>query len=240
LQDRDPLNLCKIIAPYLAKLENRVIPLSAGAPVSSVDHHQHVHSLKAVAVLRMMRQLASAYSIMRIDKVAALIPFMSFSEVEAVLSDAVKFGYVDIQIDHRSSTLHFNGAQLRNDSMANHLSTVVVRLAGVMTLIKPTELLQKQAERRRVTAKAVHATASQLNQELLARKVLIERRKQAREREREEAERKEEEKRRAEQVRGLLASSGRVPQNLRVGGFVPGSKLCAGSEAEVAINLRTL
>jgi translation initiation factor 3 subunit A len=200
MQDRDPLNLCKTIAPYLAKLEKQVVQLSAGAPVRIVDHDQHVFALKAVAVLKMMRQLASAYSIMRIDKAAALIPFMSFSEVEAVLADAVKYGYVDIQIDHRSSTLHFNGAQLRNDSMANHLSTIVVRLAGAMTLIKPGELQEKQAERRRETAKAVRATASQLNEELLARKVLIERRKEAREREREEAEREEEEKRRKEQV----------------------------------------
>ena len=50
-------------------------------------------------------------------------------------------------------------------------------------------------------------SAGKLNEELLARKVLIERRKEAHEREREEAEREEEAKRRAEQVRVLLSFS---------------------------------
>lgn len=49
---------------------------------------------------------------------------MSFPEVEAVLADAIKFGYVQVQIDHRMGTLHFGGANLRNEGMAGHLSNI--------------------------------------------------------------------------------------------------------------------
>jgi translation initiation factor 3 subunit A len=200
VQEHDPLNLCKTVAPYLASLENRCVALSASAPVATIDHHQHLAHLKSVAVLKMMRQLAGAYSVMRMDAVAALIPFMTFSEVETVLSDAVKFGYVQVRIDHRTSTLHFEGAQLRNDRMANHLSTIAARLAGGVSLMRPAQVAEAAAARRATTAARVRATASTLNEELLARKVLIERRKEANERAREEAEREEEDKRRAEQV----------------------------------------
>jgi hypothetical protein len=56
--------------------------------------------------------------------VAVQVPFMSFPEVEAVLADAIKFGYVQVQIDHRMGTLHFGGANLRNEGMAGHLSNI--------------------------------------------------------------------------------------------------------------------
>jgi hypothetical protein len=98
LQDRDPLNLCKAVAPHLAALEGQVVSLSPGAPVAKIDHGQHLQTLKCVAVLKMMRQLAGAYSVMRVDAVAALVPFMPFSEVETVLADAVKFGFVQVRV----------------------------------------------------------------------------------------------------------------------------------------------
>ena len=96
MQDHDPLNLCKNIAPHLAALEDSTVKLSPAAPVATIDHGQHLEQLKCVAVLKMMRQLASAYSVMRVDAAAKLVPFMPFSEVETVLADAVKFGFVQV------------------------------------------------------------------------------------------------------------------------------------------------
>jgi hypothetical protein len=115
-------------------------------------------------------------------------------------------GHTQVRIDHRSSTLHFEGAQLRNDRMASHLATIAGRLSGAAALIAPDARAKAQAARRAATAARVHATADSLHDELLARKVLIERRKEKHEQEREAAEREEEEKRRAEQVRALSVS----------------------------------
>jgi PCI domain len=201
VQDRDPLHLCTTVAPHLASLENKVVTLSSAAPVLSIDHGQHLSQLKSVAVLKMLRQLSSVYSVMRIEKLSSLIPFMSFPEVEAVLADAIKFGYVHVQIDHRMGTLHFGGATLRNDGMASHLSAVAGRLAGAMHLIKPEEFMERQDARAAATAQRARDTDTDVNKNMLARKVLIERRKEEHERAREEAEKEEEQKKRAEQVR---------------------------------------
>ena len=201
MQDRDPLHLCTTVAPYLADLEEKKeVPLGSGAPVPTIDFAQHVSQLRSVAVLKMMRQLSSVYSVMRIDKLSQLVPFMSFPEVEAVLADAIKFGYIQVQIDHRSGTLHFGGAHLRNDAMAAHLSTVAGRLAASMHLVKPAEIVERQDARAAATAARARETGTDLNKDMLARKVLIERRKEEHERAREEAEKEEEQKRRAEQV----------------------------------------
>ena len=73
MQDRDPLNLCIIVAPLLAALEGRTLNLSSNAPVATVDHGQHLSQLKSVAVLKMMRQLSGVYSVMRIEKLSSLV-----------------------------------------------------------------------------------------------------------------------------------------------------------------------
>lgn len=73
MQDRDPLHLCTIVAPHLAALEGKIVTLSSNAPVKEVDHGQHLSQLKSVAVLKMMRQLSSVYSVMRIDKLSSLV-----------------------------------------------------------------------------------------------------------------------------------------------------------------------
>ena len=84
--------------------------------------------------------------------------------------------------------------------MAAHLSTVAGRLAASMHLVKPAEIVERQDARAAATAARARETGTDLNKDMLARKVLIERRKEEHERAREEAEKEEEQKRRAEQV----------------------------------------
>lgn len=49
-----------------------------------------------VAVLRVLHQLSEVYSVMKIESLAALIPFFSSAEVEQLLVDAVKHGYLKV------------------------------------------------------------------------------------------------------------------------------------------------
>jgi hypothetical protein len=56
-----------------------------------------------VSVLRLLKQLSEVYSSLRISALEALVPYMPFSEVEAVLVDAVKCDYLHVSI-HCSST----------------------------------------------------------------------------------------------------------------------------------------
>lgn len=70
-----------------------------------------------------------------------------------------------------------------------------------MHLIHPDEIIARQEQRATETATRARASDSEVNKTMLARKVLIERRKEEHERAREEAEKEEEQKKRAEQVR---------------------------------------
>ena len=96
---------------------------------------------------------------------------------------------VQVQIDHRSSTLHFGGAQLKNDSMANHLSTVASRLSSALAMIEPTVAEKQFKARQRASAVRARDMSEQENKTALARKVLIERRREENERSVQEAER---------------------------------------------------
>ncbi len=49
-----------------------------------------------ISVLRLLKQLSEVYSSMKISALEALVPFMPFSEVEAVLVDAVKCDYLQV------------------------------------------------------------------------------------------------------------------------------------------------
>ena len=51
-----------------------------------------------VAVLRVLRQLSEVYSVMTISSLAALIPFMGFSEVEQLVVEAVKHGFLQVRV----------------------------------------------------------------------------------------------------------------------------------------------
>ena len=47
-----------------------------------------------VAVLRAMQQLSEVYSVMTIESLSELVPFFGFSEVEQIIVEAVKQGYL--------------------------------------------------------------------------------------------------------------------------------------------------
>lgn len=49
-----------------------------------------------VAVLRLLKQLSQVYSVMKIDRLKQLIPFLNFGQVEALIVDAVKNEYMQV------------------------------------------------------------------------------------------------------------------------------------------------
>ena len=49
-----------------------------------------------VAVLRLLKQLSQVYSVMKIERLKQLIPFMNFGQVEAIIVDAVKNEFIQV------------------------------------------------------------------------------------------------------------------------------------------------
>jgi len=127
--DFSPLELCAQVAPLLTALEGIKSPMSAACPVRDLDLGAYVASLKQVAVLRLLRQLQDVYSTLRIPALAKLVPFCSFAELEAIVVDGVKYGFLAVRIDHRQGTLAFGGAALEAERLRGQLSTLARRLA---------------------------------------------------------------------------------------------------------------
>ena len=61
-----------------------------------VGLEQYAASLQQVAVLRLLQQLSQVYSVMRVDSLEALVPFMGFSDVEQLIVDAVKHDFLQV------------------------------------------------------------------------------------------------------------------------------------------------
>ena len=58
---------------------------------------QYTKPIQQVAVLRLLQQLSQAYSSMRVSALAKMVPFMPFNEVELLIVDAVKAGFLQVR-----------------------------------------------------------------------------------------------------------------------------------------------
>ncbi|WIA32254.1 hypothetical protein OEZ86_003100 [Tetradesmus obliquus] len=190
----NPLELCKKLDPLLASLEAISSPMSAASPVKDLAMAQYVASLKRAAVLRALKQLSEVYSTMNIAELAKLVPFMPFGDVEAVVVDAVKYDYLQMRVDHRNGTLHFGSQQLESDKVRSHLSLLAKRLAKAAAMTDPAPAPAAEQQRAAMLA-LCRENISKEHSRLLARKQVIEKRKEQAEAAMMEAEREEERKR---------------------------------------------
>lgn len=99
---------------------------------------QYTKPIQQVAVLRLLQQLSQAYSSMRVSALAKMVPFMPFNEVELLIVDAVKAGFLQVRSWrlpsarwlHSTEHVPFRGilssslraAAMRKDAQANVLS----------------------------------------------------------------------------------------------------------------------
>eukprot|EP00891_Asterochloris_glomerata_P003711 jgi/Astpho2/3711/Aster-04897 len=132
-----PLELCHRLQPLLETLGGLSKPMSGASPVVDVGLEQYTASLQQVAVLRLLQQLSQVYSVMRVDSLEALVPFMGFSDVEQLIVDAVKHDFLQVRIDHRNGTVHFGAPQLESEQLQDHLSTLSKRLSRALTMTRP-------------------------------------------------------------------------------------------------------
>lgn len=191
----NPLELCAKLSPLLDSMAALNSGMSAASPVKDLHMDQYTKPLKQAAVLRLLKQLSEVYSSMHIKEVAALVPFMEFGDVEAVVVDAVKYDYLQVRVDHRNGTLHFGAQQLESDKIRNHLSLLARRLSKAVTMIEPAAVPAAVVAQKDAALALCREHVAKEHSRLLARKQIIERRKEAAEAQAAEAEREEERKR---------------------------------------------
>ncbi|MEW5303996.1 MAG: hypothetical protein WDW36_006639 [Sanguina aurantia] len=189
--DFNPLELCTKLAPLFQRLAEISTPLSPAAPIKDVALASYTASLKQVAVLRLLKQMSEVYSTVRISSLAELVPFATFNEVEAIIVDAVKFDYLQVHIDHRNGTLQFGNLRLESQAVQSHLSLLAQRLSRAVTLLAPAAPEHAQAKKAAAIQAGLDAAVGE-HQRALARKVIIEGRKEEAEKQLLEAEKEAE------------------------------------------------
>ncbi|CAM6120590.1 unnamed protein product [Calypogeia fissa] len=188
-----PLDLAAKAQPLLGRLSKLSDKLSSASPVPEVQLEQYVPALEKLTTLRVLQQVSQVYQTTKISTLTKMIPFFDFSLVEKLAVDAVKFNYLHIKIDHLNGIVHVGNQDLESDKVKNHLTLLAKRLNKALSLIQaaPVEKVSKQT----LSPTDLQEKIEKEHKKLLARKVLIERRKEEQERQMLEMEREEESKR---------------------------------------------
>eukprot|EP01018_Ginkgo_biloba_P033791 Gb_03846 [translate_table: standard] len=218
--DFHPLGLASKAQPLLGKLSNLSDKLSSASPVPEVQLDQYIFSLERLTTLRVLQQASQVYQNMKVESLSKMIPFFSFEIVEKIAGSAVKHNFLQMRTDHLKNIIHFGRQDLESDKIRNQLTIVAKRLNKARTLIKhPHENVLKVRQPIPILLDAIERE----HKKLLARKVLIERRKEEHERQMLEMEREEESKRlkqqrlteEAEQKRLAIEYTKREEQRIR-------------------------
>lgn len=154
-------------------------------------------ALEKLSILRMLQQTSQVYTSMKMSHLQKMIPFLSFDEVEKLVVDAVKFNYLQIKIDYQNQCVHFGSQILESEKIRNHLTVLAKRLNRAVALVH--EDAGVRVEKPKASTQDILAGIEKEHRRVLARKVLIERRKEEQERMLQEQEREEENRKRIQQ-----------------------------------------
>ncbi|KAF7818517.1 Eukaryotic translation initiation factor 3 subunit A [Senna tora] len=187
-----PLDLALKVQPLLAKISKLGGKLSTVSAVPEVQLSQYIPALEKLSALRLIQQVSNVYQTMKIETLSGMIPFFDFSVVEKISVDAVKHNFVSMKVDHMKSVIIFSKMSLESDGLRDHLASFAEHLNKARQMIHPPD--RKQSKIGALLPNLTDIVAKE-HKRLLARKSIIEKRKEEQERQLLEMEREEESKR---------------------------------------------
>ncbi|KAG2295430.1 hypothetical protein Bca4012_003160 [Brassica carinata] len=187
-----PLDLGSKIQPLLEKISKSGGKLSSAPSLPEVQLSQYVPSLEKLATLRLLQQVSKIYQTIRIESLSQLVPFFEFSVVEKMSVDAVKNNFVAMKVDHMKGVVIFGILGIESDGLKDHLAVFAESLNKVRAMLYP---VPSKASKLGGIVPNLAETVEKEHKRLLARKSIIEKRKEDQERQQLEMEREEEQKR---------------------------------------------
>ncbi|KAF2536387.1 hypothetical protein F2Q68_00020943 [Brassica cretica] len=187
-----PLDLGSKIQPLLEKISKSGGKLSSAPSLPEVQLSQYVPSLEKLATLRLLQQVSKIYQTIRIESLSQLVPFFEFSVVEKISVDAVKNNFVAMKVDHMKGVVIFGNLGIESDGLKDHLAVFAESLNKVRAMLYP---VPSKASKLGGIVPNLADTVEKEHKRLLARKSIIEKRKEDQERQQLEMEREEEQKR---------------------------------------------
>ncbi|XP_015897687.3 eukaryotic translation initiation factor 3 subunit A [Ziziphus jujuba] len=187
-----PLDLALKIQPLLTKVSKLGGKLSSASSVPEVHLSQYVLALENLATLRLLQQVSKVYQSMKIECLSQMIPFFDFSVVEKISVDAVKYNFVAMKVDHKQGVVLFHNLVIESDGLQDHLTLFAESLNNARAMIYPPA---KRASKLGEVLPSLADIVDKEHKRLLARKSIIEKRKEEQERHLLEMEREEESRR---------------------------------------------
>ncbi|CAL5014158.1 unnamed protein product [Urochloa decumbens] len=187
-----PLDLASKVQPLLSKISKIGGKLSSASSVPEVKLSQYISALKKLTTLRVLQQASQIFQSMKIDMLSRMIPFFDFAVVEKISVDAVKRNFVAIKVNHLSGAVHFGTVDIESDGLSEHLSVLADSLNKARNQIRPPV---KKASKLGESLIGLAGVVENEHRRLLARKSIIEKRKEDLERQILEKEKLEETKR---------------------------------------------
>ncbi|XP_047330437.1 eukaryotic translation initiation factor 3 subunit A-like [Impatiens glandulifera] len=187
-----PLDLASRVQPLLVKISKLGGKLSSASSVPEVHLSQYIPSLERLATLRILQQVSKVYQTVKIENLSRMIPFHDFSTVEKIAVDAVNSNFLSLKVDYMKGIVIFGHLGLESSELRDHLTNFTESLNKSRTMIYPPA---KKTSKLGDILPGLLETVEKEHKRLLARKSIIEKRKEEQERQLLEVERKEELKR---------------------------------------------
>ncbi|KAL6627533.1 hypothetical protein ACP70R_031259 [Stipagrostis hirtigluma subsp. patula] len=187
-----PLDLASKVQPLLSKISKIGGKLSSASSLPEVKLSQYIAALEKLTTLRVLQQASRIFQSMKIDMLSRMIPFFDFSVVEKISVDSVKHNFVAMKVNHLSGAVHFGTVDIESDGLCDHLSVLADSLNKARNLIHPPVKRPSKLGESLVNLAGV---VENEHKRLLARKSIIEKRKEELERQILEKEKEEEVKR---------------------------------------------
>ncbi|KAJ0013461.1 hypothetical protein Pint_19724 [Pistacia integerrima] len=187
-----PLDLASKVQPLLAKISKLGGKLGSASSVPEVQLSRYVPALEKLVILRLLQQVSQVYQIMKIESLSQMIPFFDFKVVEKISVDAVKYNFMAMKVDHMRGVVLFGNLGLESDGLRDHLAVLAESLNKVRAMIYPPA---NKASKLGELLPGLGETVDKEHKRLLARKSIIEKRKEEHERQLIEMEREEESRR---------------------------------------------
>ncbi|KAL4560593.1 hypothetical protein LXL04_032746 [Taraxacum kok-saghyz] len=187
-----PLDLALKVQPLLTKISKLGGKLSSASSVPEIQLSEYIPSLEKLATLRMLQQVSRVYDVMKIETLRGMIPFFDFPIVEKISVDAVKHKFISMKVDHRNGAVIFCSQGLESEGIRDHLSVFAESLTKARSMVFPPMI---KALKHGENLMSLKETVDKEHKRLLARKSIIEKRKEEQERQLLEMEREEESRR---------------------------------------------
>ncbi|XP_051124067.1 eukaryotic translation initiation factor 3 subunit A-like [Andrographis paniculata] len=187
-----PLDLASKVQPLLTRISTVKGKIASASSISEVRLSQYIPNIKKLAALRVLQQVSRVYQTLKSETLSQMIPFFESHVVEKILVDAVKQNYASMKVNYVKGAIIVGNQDLESEGLRGQLMIFTESLNKARGMVYPAAVKESKLGEMLLH---LNDTVEKEHKRLLARKLIIEKRKEEQERKLLEKERQEESER---------------------------------------------